>query len=106
MLKPPESKILGKVLEHKPTSRTTIYKTIFSNVPSLEFSTWIQEKDEEMIVWIAKPKKWFGTETKSPPFVFMISNYIKGYINSLSVVVRPYSNEFFEKENSLGFHSL
>ena len=106
MLKPPESKVLGRVLEHKPTSRTTIYTTRFSYVPSLEFSTWIHEKDEEVTMWVAKPRKWFGTETKSPPFVFMISSYVKGYVNSVSVSVKPYSNEFFEKENSLGFNSL
>ena len=106
MLKPPESKILGRILEHKPTSRTTIFTTIFANVPDVKFSTWIHSKDEEMTMWVAKPRKWFGSETKSPPFVFLFSNYIKGYMNTVNVVVRPYSNEFFEKENDLGFHSL
>lgn len=106
MLKPPESKILGRVLDHKPTSRTEIFTTRFANVPDVDFATWIHEKDEELTIWVAKPRKWFGTETKSPPFVFIFSSYIKGYMNTVNVSVKPYSNEFFEKENSLGFHSL
>jgi|TARA_B100000073_G_scaffold29555_1_gene22615 hypothetical protein len=106
MLKPPESKVLGRVLEHKPTSRSEIFTTRFSNVPDIDFATWVHEKDEELTIWVAKPKKWFGTETKTPPLVFVFSSYIKGYMNTLNVSVQPYSTEFFEKENHLGFHSL
>ncbi len=106
MLKPFDTTVLGRLIEHRYSSRSDIFISRFGNVPDVEFSTWVHMKDEELIVWVAKPKKWFGTETKAPPFVFLLSEYTKGSTTSSSISVRPYSNEFFEKENSLGFHSL
>ena len=106
MLKPFDTNVLGSLLEHRPSSRPDIFTSRFSNIPDVEFSTWVHIKDQELIMWVAKPKKWFGTETKTPPFVFLLSRYTKGYSSSSSVSVKPYSNEYFEKENSLGFHSL
>ena len=106
MLKPFDTTVLGNLIEHRPSSRPDIFTSRFGNVPDVEFSTWIHMKDKELVMWVAKPKRFFGTETKTPPFVFLLSKYTKGYSTSSSVSVRPYNNEFFEKENSLGFHSL
>jgi len=106
MLKPFDTNVLGNLLDHNPSAIPDIFTSRFSYVPDVEFSTWIHMKDKELLMWVAKPKRWFGTETKTPPFVFLLSKYTKGYSTSSSVTVKPYSTEFFEKENSFGFHSL
>ena len=107
MKHPEETKVLGRVIDHQKSNLSDrllhTYVTRFSNVPDIDFLTWIQSEDDELEIWIVKPRKWFGTETKTPPFVFMISTYTKGYMKTTSTIIKPYSNEIFEQENDLSF---
>jgi len=106
MLKPEDNEVLGKVLEHKVSDKSSFSITRFSNLPDIKFTTWVDYQDKNTTIWIAKPEKWFGTETKAPPLVFKISHYNKGYMEYCKATVHPYTNEMFEKENNLGLHSL
>ena len=103
---PSDTDVLGKVIKHVRDDKSQKFITRFANVPDVEFLTWLKSSEHDLELWVAKPRKWFGSETKTPPFVFLFTNYIKGYMNTVNVIVSPYSNEFFEKENGLGFHSL
>ena len=106
MQKPEDNDVLGRVLNHKVSQKSSFSVTTFSNVPDVKFTTWVEYEDENTTIWVAKPQKWFGTETKSPPLVFKISHYNKGYMEYCKATVHPYTNEMFEKENNLGFNSL
>ena len=106
MLKPPETEVLGKVVEHARSDKTGKFITRFSNVPDLDFVTWLKSNDEELQIWVAKPRKWFGSEAKTPPFIFLLSIYEKGYVRISRAIIKPYNNEIFEQENQLGFNSL
>lgn len=106
MLKPDDNDVLGKVLEHKSSKKSSFSITRFSNLPDIEFITWVDYQDKNTTIWIAKPEKWFGTETKVPPLVFKITHYSKRYIEYTKVYVSPYTVEMFEKENDLEIQSL
>ena len=106
MSRPSDTDMLGKVIQHSRDDKSEKFITRFANVPDIEFLTWLKSSDNELELWVAKPRKWFGTETKTPPFVFIISNYKKGYVSITRVIVNPYSNEIFEQENNLGFSAL
>ena len=106
MNKPEETKVLGRVIDHKRSNYSDKFITRFSNTPDVDFLTWVYSEDDELKIWIAKPRKWFGSETKTPPFVFMISTYTKGYVSSTSIVIKPYSNEIFAQENDLSYLTL
>ncbi|MBP06141.1 MAG: hypothetical protein CL728_05265 [Chloroflexi bacterium] len=104
MKQPEETRVLGRVIAHRRSDNLSEkFVTRFSNTPDIDFLTWVKSKDDELVIWIAKPRKWFGSETKTPPFVFIISTYTKGYMNTTSVSTTPYSNEIFEQENVLSF---
>ena len=106
MKKPEETKVLGKVIDHQRSKFSDKIITRFSNAPDVDFLTWLNSDDDELQIWIAKPRKWFGNETKAPPFVFMISTYTKGYMKTTTTMIKPYSNEIFAQENDLSYLTL